>query len=938
MDRNINSPDTNSSIIITPSGTKRARFPYYGGFIIGSNSDDTQNVKLHLGPGGVLQIVKGNDTTSEGLNSPNKATIGIESISVDNLLSSSLVIGTDPILNNNVKLRRCAAGELEICTANDLVVEGSLSPSYRTDIKAKTLTLGTNSGDLSENIKIHRSGNGEVEFISETSVVADGTPFSSDRINICGRSFIIGTDNSVSNNVKLHRSSAGELELLSADRNTADGESDPNYRQNFSLKELTVGSNSDKANNTKLHRGGNGQLEIVSEDDTTSDGNKSDKKVQLNVKTAFFGTHASDSNNVIIRRSGNSEIEFVPGDDTTLEGSNSLTKANISAKTAVIGQNTVLTNNLRIKKGADGELEIVKADDITAEGNRSVNKAQINVNKELIGNSSTLANNPLLRRGGDAILEVTSADDTTPDGSQSTNKATLAVKNTIIGNNATAINNVKLHKGNNGELDIVTADDTTVDGTPAIINKTRLNLKSVVVGTSATDSNNIKLRKGNDKELELVEGDDTTIEDTRSTKKIQLNVKSALIGTDTTLTNNAKFCRSGNSFIQVVKGDDTTSEGTRSDNLAELGFKLETYTTINLPATSSLNKGSAVFDSDKQRALVSSEKVSGVINWEEIGDNLDRELKENIGFSVVVASNIMAVTLKTRNGQNPTASDPIKVSFRDNTASSSIWKIRKTAATQYLNIVEGATLGTVNSVLSRIYVYLIDNLGSLELAVSQKYYDGTHVINTVAMTISSDSLNVIYSSSARTGVPITCIGHIETIQAVAGEWVTNPSEIFIGDRGPKNDKNMVISAQGHGVGDVGISSAVTQSTVFADGVEVLSGLTIKLITSGKPVNLSLQPGLSSQKGYIQLTQASSASAMTAYINLLRDGTIISQFEFKLDAPCTTPQIRVLKVSPGEVKFLDNVTAGTHDYTLTAQVVEADTTLLINNLVLTGFEI
>ncbi len=92
-----------------------------------------------------------------------------------------------------------------------------------------------------------------------------------------------------------------------------------------------------------------------------------------------------------------------------------------------------------------------------------------------------------------------------------------------------------------------------------------------------------------------------------------------------------------------------------------------------------------------------------------------------------------------------------------------------------------ATLGTVNAIQSRLVLLAIDNAGTVELAVVNiaggNNLDETTLINTVAIDTASDAANVIYSTTARTGVPFRVVGYVESTQATAGTWATAPSTI-----------------------------------------------------------------------------------------------------------------------------------------------------------------
>lgn len=100
-----------------------------------------------------------------------------------------------------------------------------------------------------------------------------------------------------------------------------------------------------------------------------------------------------------------------------------------------------------------------------------------------------------------------------------------------------------------------------------------------------------------------------------------------------------------------------------------------------------------------------------------------------------------------------------------------------------LVISSGSTLGTFNAIKSRLVVLAIDNAGTVELAVCNIAYnsslDETQLISTVAEggAGAADSATVIYSATARSGVPFRIVGYVESTQATAGTWATAPSLI-----------------------------------------------------------------------------------------------------------------------------------------------------------------
>lgn len=133
-----------------------------------------------------------------------------------------------------------------------------------------------------------------------------------------------------------------------------------------------------------------------------------------------------------------------------------------------------------------------------------------------------------------------------------------------------------------------------------------------------------------------------------------------------------------------------------------------------------------------------------------------------------VAGNALTV------GLNPTQLD-----FRSSTLTTGVPNSRSVAAALSLTVPSGATLGTTNSVLARLFVLAIDNAGTVELAIVNQNggvnLDETTLISTTAISGTSNSANVIYSQTARTNVPFRVVEYIEITEATAGTWATAPS-------------------------------------------------------------------------------------------------------------------------------------------------------------------
>jgi hypothetical protein len=148
-----------------------------------------------------------------------------------------------------------------------------------------------------------------------------------------------------------------------------------------------------------------------------------------------------------------------------------------------------------------------------------------------------------------------------------------------------------------------------------------------------------------------------------------------------------------------------------------------------------------------------------------------------------VGTGALTVSLKTLAGADPSAGDPVQISFRSATLTDGVPVSRNVTAATSVTVSSGSTLGTVNNVASRIAVLAIDNAGTVELAVVNvrggSNLDETGLITTTAEgTIgAADSDRVIYSTTARTSKAYRLLGFVESTQTTAGTWAAAPTKV-----------------------------------------------------------------------------------------------------------------------------------------------------------------
>lgn len=164
-----------------------------------------------------------------------------------------------------------------------------------------------------------------------------------------------------------------------------------------------------------------------------------------------------------------------------------------------------------------------------------------------------------------------------------------------------------------------------------------------------------------------------------------------------------------------------------------------------------------------------------------------------------------------------------------------------------LVISSGSTLGTVNTVQSRIIVLALNNAGTIELAAVNvaggNQLDETNLISTTAEggAGAADSASTIYSTTARTSVAYRVIGYVESTQATAGTWATAPSTV----QGAGGNAMEALQSLGYGQTWQDVTGSRTNGTTYYN-------------TTGKPIAL-------------RIVQASSAGA-SDYFSISINGT------------------------------------------------------------------
>lgn len=154
----------------------------------------------------------------------------------------------------------------------------------------------------------------------------------------------------------------------------------------------------------------------------------------------------------------------------------------------------------------------------------------------------------------------------------------------------------------------------------------------------------------------------------------------------------------------------------------------------------------------------------------------------NVGLSSSVAANALTVALRQFDGSSScsTGTAACKIGFRSSTLTSGAYNQRSVTSALSLTVPSGASLGHVSAVSEYVYVYALDNAGTVELAVSGSLVDAGVLISTTAISAGSTSRTTVYSTTARTSVPFRLLGRFKSTQTTAGTWASAMSEISLG--------------------------------------------------------------------------------------------------------------------------------------------------------------
>lgn len=161
-------------------------------------------------------------------------------------------------------------------------------------------------------------------------------------------------------------------------------------------------------------------------------------------------------------------------------------------------------------------------------------------------------------------------------------------------------------------------------------------------------------------------------------------------------------------------------------------------------------------------------------------DAFESNAVTNCSLAASVGSSALTISLKDGAGNTPSAASPCKISFRNATATTGTYSTVAATAATTLVVSNGSAIGCVATVSCTLYVYAINNAGTVVLGVvSGASFDPGTVQSSTAEggAGAADTLGTMYSTAAQSSKAVRLIGRVVVTPAASFAWTASPTEI-----------------------------------------------------------------------------------------------------------------------------------------------------------------
>jgi hypothetical protein len=165
----------------------------------------------------------------------------------------------------------------------------------------------------------------------------------------------------------------------------------------------------------------------------------------------------------------------------------------------------------------------------------------------------------------------------------------------------------------------------------------------------------------------------------------------------------------------------------------------------------------------------------------------------NIGLACSVGSSALTIALKDAEGNDPSASSPVIIPFRNVTAGTGTPSYLTITAATSLAISSGSTMAFTSGAVGRLWIVGFNDGGTFRLGAVNALSgtsimalrDGIYSSTAEGGAGGADTAQVIYTGTAVTSQAMVVLGYIEATEATAGTWATAPSLVQVRSPGDK---------------------------------------------------------------------------------------------------------------------------------------------------------
>ncbi len=145
----------------------------------------------------------------------------------------------------------------------------------------------------------------------------------------------------------------------------------------------------------------------------------------------------------------------------------------------------------------------------------------------------------------------------------------------------------------------------------------------------------------------------------------------------------------------------------------------------------------------------------------------------NCGITATVASHALTISITDAAGATPSATSPCWVSFRSTTAATGTATAVAAVAATSVVISNGSALGCTAAAACNLYVYAINNAGTIEAGVvglGPLEDNVTQSSTAEGGSGTADSSGTLYSTTARSTKSVRLLGHLVITPAASFAW------------------------------------------------------------------------------------------------------------------------------------------------------------------------